>query len=281
MKITFHNTGYCKQLEALAISGGRWRQQAFPGIFAIMEHPVLGPVLFDTGYSPRFLEATKRLPYALYRWTTPVTLAGERSAAEHVQAAGYSLREVKHIIVSHFHADHVCGLRDFPEATFICSQQAYEAVQPLNGFAAVKKAFLPELLPPDFAKRARWIEQSNEVDLPAKYAPFHKGYDLFNDGSVTAIRLSGHAADQFGLLLQGDTGQELLLGADASWSEAAVRENRPPHALASIVFDNRVEFKETFDRLVELKRRNPELQQVFTHCGETWKRCTAWQGARA
>lgn len=273
MKTSLYSTGYCKQLEAFSIRGGRWGYSAFPGIFAMIEHPEHGLILFDTGYSERFYEATKRFPYSLYRWTTPVNTRHDRSAAEHVIAAGYSPQDVRAIIISHFHADHICGLDDFPEAEFICSRAAFQALRPLKGMAAVKRAFLPELLPAGFEERARWIETSLKSELSPAFAPFQAGYDLFGDGTLIALALPGHADHQFGVIVQGQNHKAVLLGADASWSLLAVRENRLPHPLAFLVFDQAKPYKETFARLVELNRNNPELRLVFTHCEEALSLC--------
>ncbi|MFS0839077.1 MBL fold metallo-hydrolase [Paenibacillus sp. 1P03SA] len=273
MKLTMHCTGTCKQLESLSIRGGKWRNIAFPGLFAMIEHPSEGLILFDTGYSSRFADATRRMPYALYRWTTPVDTAGYSSAAEHVRAAGYVPEDVTAVIISHFHGDHICGLGDFPNARLICSKAGYESVAALKGLAAVKRAVLPDLIPPDFEARASWLEQFPEAELPAVCRPFERGRDLFGDGSVTAVDLSGHAAHQIGVFLKGADGDPVLLGADASWSAQAVRENRLPSPPAFILFDGRRDYKRTFGNLVELQRRQPGMRLLFTHCAEAWELC--------
>ncbi|MFF2155339.1 MBL fold metallo-hydrolase [Paenibacillus chitinolyticus] len=273
MKLTMHCTGTCKQLEILSLNGGKWRSIAFPGLFAMLEHPSKGLILFDTGYSPRFAEATRRQPYALYRWTTPVETGLHLTAAEHVRAAGYAPEDVTAVVISHFHADHICGLADFPNAKFICSKAGYDSVASLKGLAAVKRAVLPDLIPPDFKDRAIWVEQCPAAALPAACRPFERGWDLFGDGSVAAVDLSGHAAHQIGVFLRGADGNPVLLGADASWSAQAVRENRLPSPPAFILFDSRQDYKRTFGNLVELHRRQPEMRLLFTHCAEAWELC--------
>ena len=66
--------GHCKQLEAFALRGGRGKMITFPSTMALLRHPQDGAILFDTGYAERFFSATASLPYAIYRWITPVTL---------------------------------------------------------------------------------------------------------------------------------------------------------------------------------------------------------------
>ncbi|RXZ79381.1 MBL fold metallo-hydrolase [Paenibacillaceae bacterium] len=272
MKIALYCTGYCMQREALSLQGSSWRSVPFPALFALIEHPEHGLILFDTGYSERFASATDSFPYRLYRWTTPVVTAGYGSAAELLEAKGYRPSDVRMIVVSHFHADHICGLSDFPNAQFVCSRKAYLSVKGLTGFAAVKRAYLPGLLPPDFEERACWTEELKQVDISGAFMPLRRAFDVLGDGSLLVVDLPGHASHQIGLLVKSPSGEaDVLLGADASWSMQAVRENRPPHPLAYLVIDEAKPFKETFRMLVALHRSNPELRMLFTHCHKAWQ----------
>lgn len=272
LRIQLLAAGYCKQIEALTLRGGRWRTIRFPAIFACIEHPRHGLVLVDTGYAERFRAATRAFPYRLYRWVTPVAFRAEEGAAEQLRRRGYSAADVRYVIATHFHADHVAGLRDFPQARIVCSAAAYAAVRSLRGVAAVKRAFLPALLPADAEERLLPLAPDSRVLLPPELAPFADGYDVFGDGSITAIDLPGHAAGQIGVALTDSRGQRWLLGADAAWSMRAVRERRLPHPAAFALFDAPA-YRETFSKLAELHRRQPDLRIAFSHCPEAWALC--------
>lgn len=272
MRLTLFSAGYCKQLEAISIRGGKWRPIAFPAIFGCIEHPLWGPILFDTGYSSHFFAASDALPYRLYRWTTPVAYTERESARNQIERFGYSPEEIRYIFLSHFHADHVGGLKDFPNARIICSASAYESVAGRKGMAAVRKGFLPDLLPGDIGERLILLGRPELRELPVSLAPFTHGYDVFGDGTLLAIDLPGHAAGQLGLYLVDKHGKSILLGADASWSARAVREQRLPHPIAFLLFDSSA-YKETFGKLVELKDNRPGLRMIFSHCHEAWEQC--------
>src|SRR6187549_2200647 len=77
MKINILHAGYCTSPEHLAIQGGRWKTIHFPAMFVLLRHPKFGPMLFDTGYSYRFFDETKKFPKRLYRFMTPVFLEEE------------------------------------------------------------------------------------------------------------------------------------------------------------------------------------------------------------
>ncbi|MCU6709900.1 MBL fold metallo-hydrolase [Paenibacillus sp. J5C_2022] len=268
--LQLHASGYCTHREFVTISGGSWGHVRYPAGYAVIEHPQHGILLFDTGYASRFLEATRPFPYSLYAKTTPVCL-GE-SAASQLQRRGVRPEDVKRIIVSHFHGDHIAGLRDFPNAEFMASRKAYEAVKRLKGVSAVRRGFVPALLPDDFEHRLSPIEETPHIALPEQH-PFHAvgGYDLFADGSLIAVDVSGHAEGQFGLFLR-TARNECFLCADAVWSSAAYREERPPHPAAGLIMPSRRQYRESFLRLVELHKRYPDVRIIPSHCMEAWSR---------
>ena len=201
--------GHCKALEALTIRGGAWRVSTFPSKFAYFRHPRHGWCLFDTGYAPRFLLATERFPYKFYELTTPVSISPAETARAQLAQAGIKPEEVETVVLSHLHADHVAGLLDFPRATIVTSREGWEAFQNLKGLAAVRKGYLPQLIPTDFERRAQWVRGDE---------------DLWGDGSLQLVPLPGHAAGQVGAILQTDQGP-VFLCADACWHSTSYRQN--------------------------------------------------------
>lgn len=264
--------GYCTHPEWVTIRGGSSRNCRIPALFACIEHPEFGTVLVDTGYSGTFLRETDRLPGRLYRAVTPVSLREEDSAVHQLEACGIAAEQVRTIVITHFHADHIAGLNDFPNAQFLYLPQAYDAVKRLRGLAALRRAFLPGLLPERFEERSRPIQPDRRIALPPEF-PFPYALDTLGDGSVLAVELPGHADGQIGLLLATER-HDYMLCADAAWSGKAVRENRPPHPIAGLIMPDRRQYADSFGRLVELQRRFPLLRIVASHCPEVWQHWT-------
>ncbi|MEJ8544271.1 MBL fold metallo-hydrolase [Brevibacillus borstelensis] len=266
--LTLLDTGYCRQLEAISLGGGRLRSIHFHAVAGFIHHPNEGLLLFDTGYAPHFYAAAARFPYSLYAKATPVFSERSQSLKEQLASKGIGPEMVKGILISHFHADHIAGLRDFPSARLYCFRSAYEDVRGLRGLAAVKKGFLPELMPEDFEERAVFIDDGPKVRLSREYRPFEEAYDPFADKSLLAVDLNGHAKGQFGVFLRDAQGRDILLCADAAWSSRAYREHRPPHPVAHLIKAHSAAYLQNLRRLHELHRSRPELYILPTHCPE-------------
>jgi glyoxylase-like metal-dependent hydrolase (beta-lactamase superfamily II) len=266
VKLRLLQAGYCSHFEWLTIRGGSFKPVSFPAGFACIQHPSEGVILFDTGYSSRFFTETATLPASLYRYITPVTYSEDLSAARQLRTLGILPHDVRYVVLSHFHADHIGGVRDFPEARFLYMQASYRAVNQLGPIASVKAGFLPGLLPSNFEERSGFVEDCSVVPLPSEM-PFEHGFDLFGDGSLVAVELPGHAAGQIGVFLNGES-EAYLLCADAVWSSRAYREGRLPHLAARLIMDNSAHYFETFDRICRLHKAVPQLRIVPSHCQE-------------
>lgn len=260
--------GHCRQIERLSCRAAPWHFCNFPALAGLISHPQEGHVLFDTGYSPKFFEETRNFPERAYRMATPVSLQPRENLAVQLSARGIDPGEIRAIILSHFHADHISGVVDFPHAALLCATAGWEAIKNTGRFSGVRRGLIPGLLPDDFARRARFIEDLKIVPLPLDLAPFETGYDLFGDNSLIAVSLPGHADGQFGLCFSDTDGQKVFLVADAAWSMQAVRDNAPPMKIADRMLHHTTAYPETLRNLHNLHLRNSEVLIVPSHCRE-------------
>jgi glyoxylase-like metal-dependent hydrolase (beta-lactamase superfamily II) len=268
MKTTILHAGYCTCPEHIAIRGGARAHIRFPAMFALLEHPRHGAMLFDTGYSYRFFDATRKLPYSLYRHATPVTLNESDLAINQLSTFDIRPRDITRIFISHFHADHVAALADFDRARYVYLPHAYDNVRFTHGLGAVRRAYLPSLIPSDFDTRAAPVDMAQSVPLPPEYAPFTRGYDLLGDESLLAVELPGHAHGQMGLFVR-DERQTYFFVADAAWQGRSIRENRPPHPIANLLFPDPKAYRETLGALHSFNQLHPSVKVIPSHCEET------------
>ncbi|MFZ1403101.1 MAG: MBL fold metallo-hydrolase [Anaerolineae bacterium] len=261
------DTGHCLASEHHLIEGGARQQMACHSLVALLRHPQHGWFLWDAGYAPAILEATRRFPYLLYRLATPLRLRPELAVAAQLPRFGLAPADIGQVIISHFHADHIAGLRDFAAARFVALTEAYQAVAPLSGLAALRRAFIPALLPADFARRVHLLPAFNGPPL----AGLGPTYDLFNDGSALLVRLPGHARGQVGLLAHTTRGR-LFFVADSCWLTRSIVERRPPSSFVNFIADDPRSLRDTINRLHGFTAANPDIQIVPSHCPDALAR---------
>lgn len=269
MKVTLLSAGYCLSKEHHVFQDGRRRTMRFPATYVLLEHPAQGNMLLDTGYGFPFFRETSRWPYRLYRHITPTFLTEEELAVNQLKALGVKAEEIRFVLISHFHADHLGGLGDFPNATFVASEEALAWSRRVKGVKALAKGFLPGMMPAEFGGRVMSVEEiGSPVSDPC--AGFDRGWDLWGDGSMLILPLPGHAAGQVGLRVSDDSGQVWFFVADAAWHRRAIEERALPGRAARFILHDWPAYVKTIDRIREVAAAEPALRIVPCHCEETF-----------
>lgn len=182
-----------------------------PALAFLLHHDDLGYIMVDTGYSKEFLTATQSFPARFYRWVTPVKMREKQSVIAQLKEHGIEPTDIKIIILSHLHADHVGDLRAFSQSQILIEPAELDYAQKLKGTTQVRHGYLKYLLEP-VTKRGEAIQ----VAAPT---------GLFGPDSLELVELSGHSRAMFGLKFQDkQSQQEILLAADAAWSQAEVQD---------------------------------------------------------
>ena len=259
--------GWCRHPEHSLISGGRWRTLTLPAGVALIRHPRLGIGLFDTGYSQRFIDATVVFPERLYRWITPPVLPSTATAVMQLAARGITPDDVRWIVLSHLHADHVAGVMDFPRARILLHRDGLVAMRQRGRWANLLQATLPALLPDDIDTRTTALA---DTDFTTGLWPGWHGHDLTDDGSLVIVPLPGHAAGHLGLLVRSSDGPPLFLVGDAAWTSEAIRRNLGPPHLSTVIFASASRARTTLCALHGLAKNEPDLRLIPSHCPGCW-----------
>lgn len=258
--------GSCSHPQRMTIRDGSLRPTHFPAMPMLLVHPDEGPILFDTGYDQAFLDATDPLPERFYRWLTPVRFDPQESLVAQLGQRGVAPADVRHVVLSHFHGDHMAGIGHFPRATIHCARIGHDIACRAGRVSGTSQGILPRLLPPDLDRRVRFFEDRPAAVLPSDLSPFAQGGDLLGDGSILAIELPGHCPGHWGIALKDDCHGWHFLVADAAWSLDAIARNMPPPRLATAFLGNTAQARATLARLYDLHRRNPEVRLSPYHC---------------
>lgn len=258
LKIHQYEVGYCTHPGCVALKGASFKSCKFPARAWLIEDEHQR-WLFDTGYATRFYDHTRHGIMRLYRTVTPVYFESKDALVNQLANDGLKPNDINGVILSHFHGDHIAGLRDFPDIPIICSGDGWAKTRPLTGFAALKNAFVSGLLPEDFEQRTVFYEGFPKVALPNELQVLGEGYAVNQQKTLFIVPLPGHAAGHIGLCVLTDSGWILLAG-DAAWSPTNYRELRGPMAIANIIMDDKQAYYETLNKLHEIDKRNVVIQ---------------------
>jgi glyoxylase-like metal-dependent hydrolase (beta-lactamase superfamily II) len=259
-------SGYCTANAKIVDPTTALKPSRFYAVWALLQHPLLGYVLFDCGYNELFNKETRRFPEILYRWSTPIFLNEEETAKRILAKKGIKPEDINYIIVSHFHADHICALRDFPKAQFICNQSSLNEFRNVSGLAAVKKGIIKKLAPTDFESRVVLLQ-----DISTSYIDSASGLTFFNfldQDAFELVELPGHARGMLGLKVHLPN-KKILYATDAAWNKKAFTKNILPMKIVKLFFDSWNAYKKTFTALKEFEAHHPDFTILFTHCPQT------------
>ena len=214
--------------------------------YGVIVHPDHGPVLIDTGYTAETISAPDRgRVLRLYSRVLGPTLNPDQQPEPVLARLGFTPADVRFVIVTHFHADHISGLRQFPNARFIANGPAFAHLRSSTDWHNIRHGVFPELVPDDFDGRMIDTESlprtEPEYGLPA-------GRDLLGDGRVVAVGLPGHARGLFGVMLQTASGP-LLYAVDVQWIRRAATEARVQAWPARLITDDYEDWRRSTDAL--------------------------------
>jgi glyoxylase-like metal-dependent hydrolase (beta-lactamase superfamily II) len=232
--------------EKLALAKGGWRQVELAvryGVWTPREGP---PILIDTGYGPRSCVASTRSALLkLYGHALRPRLRASDLLSARVAALGWPLHAVGLTILTHFHPDHIDGIRDLAGSRFLVSAREWDIVSRAGRAARTRHAIFEELIPDDFSSRVAFVE-----DLPQRSLPFGLGVggDVLGDGSLLTAPLPGHSPGHFGLLWP-KLDPPLLYAVDAQWLWRAIAEDRAPPLAERVVFHDRAAGRDSMARL--------------------------------
>jgi glyoxylase-like metal-dependent hydrolase (beta-lactamase superfamily II) len=265
-ELTAFNVGYCLHPGCMALRGSSWKVCQFPARAWLLE--AQGKRwLWDTGYADHFTHTTSQGIFRLYRATTPVHFNSAEALIHQLAKRGLTPGDIQGIILSHFHGDHIAGLRDFPGVATLCSAEGWQKTRTLRGVGALTRAFVPGLIPEDFEEHLQFVEAFPAITLPGELAPFRQGFALpGSDLEILLVPLPGHAAGHLGAFVHTPRGWSLL-ASDAAWSPLSYQTLRGPSRLAHLLMDNTTAYYQTLNQLHQL-HLGGKVNILLCHEGE-------------
>ena len=178
-----------------------------------VEHPE-GVMVVDTGQGTHLLQTAKSLhPYV--RFETDFRIEREQEIGPQLRELGIGPRDVKRVVLTHFHMDHDGGLAHFPNSEILVARGELNKARVWAGRV---RGYLPN----------RWPSWFSPVpfDLALEpYGPFASSKRLTEAGDVVAVATPGHTADHLSVIVQvGETA--LFLAGDTSYDEQLMLDGK-------------------------------------------------------
>lgn len=263
MRPVFANSAFVSAPERFVLRGGRWQRLRLKVRYGLFHHPDAGLVLIDAGYGPRVTQGPRSLPLRLYNAVFGPELVEAGQPETVLQRLGATLADVRLVILSHFHADHVSTLDLFPQARIFAKLRMLEDIQSRSTWQNLRHGIFAGLLPGGLATRITDVDGLAMRDAPLGLG---MGHDLFGDGSVLALDLPGHAENHFGLCFTM-LPVPLLYAVDAQWLLAALSAERQPGFPASLIAHDPRALAESARRVLAFRHAGGDV--LLCHDPET------------
>ncbi|MFF0596338.1 MBL fold metallo-hydrolase [Streptomyces antibioticus] len=227
----------------------------------LVETDTAGLVLVDTGFGLQDVAAPGRRLGAMRHFIKPALDPAE-TAARQVERLGFGRDDVRHVVLTHFDADHIGGLADFPHAAVhVTAAEARGAVHAPSRrerlrFRSVQWDHGPTL-----------VEHSPDGEAWRGFAAARQ-LDAVAPG-IVLVSLPGHTRGHACVAV--DAGSRWILHAgDAFYHRGTLDGHaRVPSTLSvaerAVAYDRR-QVRANHERLAELYRRaEPDLALVCAH----------------
>lgn len=249
LSVTYYRAGHCVNQLAHVYRGHPQEKRTFPSGVFLIRHPKQGYALFDTGYS---LDMYNQGAIGkLYCRLNPTIVKKSDEIASQLRKDGIKPSDIRYVILSHLHPDHIGGVKFFPKAKVIISKESYDSYKNPR----TKDLIMKGLLPKTFEQQLHVID-SQDMSVTKDGL---QGLDLFKDGSLLVVRLPGHTSGHLGGYAPG----KLLLAGDASWGQDLMSRSHRMRFAARQVQHDYAQYNHTIEQIQKLQAKG--VRVYFSH----------------
>ncbi|WP_125590930.1 N-acyl homoserine lactonase family protein [Companilactobacillus jidongensis] len=258
IKIHILHTGLVQVDKALPFHEKFRNPLAFTGLFRsnknqivlpvssyLIEHPK-GLVLIDTGWN-ELVRTSQWQELGLQTVINKAYLPDGWSIRERLAELGYKPADIDYLVLSHLHSDHVSGLPLVKDAkNILVSAEEWQAGN------TDKLRYIPK----------SWANTKMRTFNfhPSNLGPFHRSFDLFNDGSINFIYTPGHSRGLAATLIKGADDKEVLLASDTAYAQESIDKLYTPGIAV-----NRAQAIESVGWVKEKSQESQVIETITNH----------------
>nr|WP_293994002.1 MBL fold metallo-hydrolase [uncultured Fusobacterium sp.] len=256
--IDYFACGYCTNKIENIFSDTKKKKVIFEAGVFLIKHRKYGYILYDTGYSTKLLE--NKLKYFLYRMLNPINISEDKMINRQLEKKNISTQEIKYIILSHLHPDHIGGLEFFPNAKIIISQKCFEEFEK-NSFRSL---IFKEILPKNFKDNLL----IKKIEAENKEFNYLKSYDLFSDNSIFLTELNGHSSGQCCAYIKE---KNLFIAADSTWRVDFLDMIDKMKFLPKLIQNNFSDYKKSIEILKTMRADGIKIVASHDQSSRIWR----------
>ena len=210
----------------------------------LVEHPGVGPMLIDTGLHPSVgVDPKQNFGRMLAYYYRGLKMNAEQAIPAQLRARTLEAADIRFVLMTHMHVDHASAISEFPDTTFVLSQQEWDQLEggrPTEGY--VRRQY-------DFGFDFRTFD----FDSPGteSFATFGRSFDLFGDGSIRAVFTPGHTHGHTSYVLRLRD-REVLVACDAAYTMRTLEDSVLPYKMA-----DEHQFRRSLKEIQRYRERTP------------------------
>lgn len=256
--IDYFACGYCTNKIENIFSDTKKKKVIFEAGVFLIKHRKYGYILYDTGYSTKLLE--NKLKYFLYRMLNPINISEDKMINRQLEKKNISAQDIKYIILSHLHPDHIGGVEFFPNAKIIISQKCFEEFEK-NSFRSL---IFKEILPKNFKDNLL----IKKIEAENKEFNYLKSYDLFSDNSIFLTELNGHSSGQCCAYIKE---KNLFIAADSTWRVDFLDMIDKMKFLPKLIQNNFSDYKKSIEILKTMRADGIKIVASHDQSSRIWR----------
>jgi len=235
----------------------------------LVRHPA-GAVVIDVGNSSHFREEIAGYPLGprVFLERIPGSNTFVQTAPAALRGIGVDPQALRWVILSHAHVDHAGGLIDLPSAPVLLPREESDFFESAKGTVDVVPAHAEAL-------RGRTHELTFEA---GPYENFERSHDVFGDGSIVVVPLSGHTPGSVGTFVNLSPQKRFFHVGDAVNVLEAVERRVTKSIVMTATDHDKPRADAVVALLSQLHEHDPSIAILPAHDRAAWQRALGAPG---